>query len=583
MDFPPILILTETAIADDISAALAGLRVMACPPRQLPQIGTDAIVLVDLGRIGAAQAKDWIDRLRLLDPHLPVVLVLDSDSAPPEALLEPPLELLWRPLRPSEMHHRLRLLAGRTLRSSAAEGFRQVFERHHAMMLLINPASGQIVDANPAASRFYGHSRDALRRMRIQQINQLADAEVEQEIHKAHAEVANVFTFVHRLANGELRTVEVHSTPVEIEGQHLLFSILHDITSRRLAEEALRQSEEQYRQLFDLVPIGISVTSPDGRLLAFNEAMLQAGACKREDINSHSRAIDFYADPNQRPAVLERFRRDGFINRMEIHFRRLDGSTYPGLLTMAPIGFGGMPCMLVLIEDITERKRKDERIQKALNEREVLLREIHHRVKNNFQVIISLLNMQSRKLQDTVAVEPLIEMRNRIRSMALIHERIYHTDSLADVDFGDYLQYLTRELFSPTILQGHQIRLVFHLEQVLLDIDQAIPCGLLVNELLTNAFKYAFPPDWQGSREVEVRLAEQQGMVLLEVSDTGIGLPEAIDPEQPQSLGMQLIRQLVRQLEGSWTLTRSGGTVWTIRFGVTDPSSATADDGSAVV
>lgn len=700
MDTPRILVLTDASVlADDLAAGLDGLSVSYWKPGLEPAVGT--LLLADLSRVDA----DWVQaQVALLRRHiqaLPLLLVLPSGQPeiPPEGLQ--PLDLIWRPLNVDELHARIRLLAERAHgyraeaeRLNVEAGFRQIFEAHHAMMLLLNPATGRIVDANPAASRYYGYDRDLLKSMQIQQINLLSEQEISREMERARQEVYNYFTFLHRLASGEVRTVEVHSTPVEIDGEQLLFSIIHDITHRRKAEEALQQSEAQYRQLFQLVPVGIGVADFNGRLLAFNDAMLEPGGYTRADVEILGNVKALYYQPEERHEILWDFQKTGFVNRREVRFKRKDGSPYEALLTLAPIRFGGQPCVLALVEDITERKQAERALQKsetlyrqivetaeegfwiidansrttfanqkmadmlgcngvedvlgtslfsymdeeglqislrnldrrregiseihdfklltrqgkalwtsmstspltdeqgayvgsmalvtditarklseakiqnALQEREILLREIHHRVKNNFQVIISLLNMQCRKLGAEPAANTLTEMRNRIRSMALIHEGIYQSESLADVNFADYVQYLTRELHTPGSAEHEQIKLVFALERVLLDIDQAIPCGLLVNELLTNAFKYAFGPDWQGTREVQVRLEESEGEIHLRVCDSGRGMSEDINPEAPQTLGLQLTIQLIRQLDGSWELSRSPGTCWTIRFPV---------------
>ncbi|MEZ0368771.1 MAG: sensor histidine kinase, partial [Candidatus Sericytochromatia bacterium] len=499
MELPRILILTDSSVADDLAACIEGLEHSLCPPGQLPP-EPEAVILLDLAQRHPEQSQSWVEDLRRRQPHQPLLLVLASDATPPEALLQQPLELLWRPLRQAELRQRLQLLAQRTPRSAAAEGFRQVFEKHHAMMLLIRPESGEIVDANPAASRFYGYDRETLRRMHIHQINQLSDQEVAREVERARTQVTNYFTFLHRLANGEVRTVEVHSTPVEIEGQQLLFSILHDITQRRRAERALQQNEALYRQIVETAEEGFWIIDAENNTTFVNRKMAQMlGFDGPEEVLGQS-AFSFIGPEGEEKFRyhLER-RRQGISEVIDFRLQTRTGQALWTSMSNSPIldAAGNYLGAMALVTDISERKHGEEQIQDALKEREILLREIHHRVKNNFQVIISLLNMQCRKLQNSPATEPLLEMRNRIRSMALIHERIYLSENLVDVDFGEYLQYLTRELYTPGSLQAEQIKLSFSLEEVLLDIDQAIPCGLLVNELLTNAFKYAFPPGWE--------------------------------------------------------------------------------------
>lgn len=695
MHSPPLLlVLASAALSPELENCLQGFNYQLSQDlEQLP--ATDTLCLLDLSSLSYEQAERFCRVLSQQLPQSGVFWLLEPEQQPPQDLTLVS-DFIFRPLRVSEFQSRIRRLWQRLRAETAGQsisdqGFHQVFEKHHAMMMLIDPQSGQIVDANPAATRFYGYDRESLKKMQIQQINLLQDHEVNREMQRARQGVYNYFSFLHRLATGEVRTVEVHSTPLELSGKPILFSIIHDITQRRKAEEALRQSEEQYRQLFEIAPLGIGVADRTGQLLAFNDAMLQPGGYTREDILELGQVGKLYYDPVDREEILGRFLREGRITREEVRFRKRDGSPYESLLTLAPIRFGGQPCLLALVEDITERKqaeralqqsealyrqivetaeegfwiideqnitrfvnqkmadmlgyetpeevlgkslfdfmdeeglqisqqnldrrrqgisevhdfklltragqvlwtsmstspihdvkgdysgamalvtditerkRNEEQIQQALHEREILLREIHHRVKNNFQVVISLLNLQARKLSDRQAIEPLIETRNRIRSMALLHERIYQSNSLVDVDFSEYLQFLTRELYLPGP-QQQATQLSFQLAPVLLTIDQAIPCGLLVNELLTNAFKYAFPPDWQAERKVEILLQKTQDTILLQIQDNGIGFPEDLQAEPPRSLGLQLIQQLIRQLDGDYELLSQGGTCWKIRF-----------------
>lgn len=222
--------------------------------------------------------------------------------------------------------------------------------------------------------------------------------------------------------------------------------------------------------------------------------------------------------------------------------------------------------MLGSMKDVSERRRASLALEQALHEREILLQEIHHRVKNNFQVIISLLNLQLRKLKDLNAVSHLFEARNRIRSLALVHEKLYQQDNVAEIDLPDYLTLLAKELHSAGVLQAPGVRLELDLDPVHVEVEQAIPCGLLVNELLTNAFKYAFAPDWEGQGRVSLTVRAHAGTILLKIADNGQGIPADIDPESSQTLGLQLVRQLVRQLGGSCELSREQGTRWEIKF-----------------
>lgn len=217
-----------------------------------------------------------------------------------------------------------------------------------------------------------------------------------------------------------------------------------------------------------------------------------------------------------------------------------------------------------IVIDITERKHAEERIKASLLEKEVLLKEIHHRVKNNLQVVSSLLYLQSQKLQDPEAQALFVESQNRICSMALAHEQLYRSQNLADISLADYVQNLVSHVQQAFMEpeRKHECRVT--IDDVTLDIEKVVPCGLLITELLSNVFKHAFPGARCGT--IEVTLSRQDGRLLLSVADDGIGLPEGLDYRNAQTLGLQLVSALVEQLDGSLSVNKDAGTRFTIVF-----------------
>jgi len=212
-----------------------------------------------------------------------------------------------------------------------------------------------------------------------------------------------------------------------------------------------------------------------------------------------------------------------------------------------------------------ERKKAEEQLRASLKEKVVLLREIQHRVKNNMQVMSSLINLQARHISNPEAFDILKESQSRIRSMALVHEKLYQSKDLAKINIYDYLSSLAVHLFHSYKIDPHLIHLNLNVDNVFLDINSATPCGLIVNELISNSLKHAFPEERKGEINIEFHPTEDQKLELI-VKDDGVGFPEGMDFRQTETLGMQLVNMLVHQLEGTIELLKDGGTEFRIVF-----------------
>jgi PAS domain S-box-containing protein len=216
--------------------------------------------------------------------------------------------------------------------------------------------------------------------------------------------------------------------------------------------------------------------------------------------------------------------------------------------------------------DITERKRAEEKIEKSLKEKEVLLREVYHRVKNNMQIITSLLNLQSRYVRDGEYREMFRESLNRIKSMSLVHEKLYQSKDLSTIDFKEYLNEIARGLFLSYGANEGKISLVMNINNISLDINTAIPCGLIINELVTNSLKHAFPDGKDGEINIAIHSMNENTIELV-VGDNGAGISEDLDFKTTETLGLQLVTMLAEnQLHGEIILDRSKGTEFTITF-----------------
>jgi two-component sensor histidine kinase/HAMP domain-containing protein len=270
----------------------------------------------------------------------------------------------------------------------------------------------------------------------------------------------------------------------------------------------------------------------------------------------------------EHPCVIKEIKKTGKPATVEhIHYN-MEGKPLINEVHGYPI-FDGEGNIIQVIEynlDITDRKMAEEKINASLNEKEVLLREIHHRVKNNMQIISSLLSLQSETLGNKKDVEMLIDSQNRIKSMALIHEKLYRSEDLARIEMSDYIKDLTRFMFQFHEIAVGNITLSIEARDIWFGIDTAIPCGLIINELVSNSVKHAFPENRKGSIKITI-LKTDKDEIVLNVSDDGIGIPEGIDIRKTKSLGLQLVTSLSEhQLRGKVELNRTKGTEFRISF-----------------
>ena len=349
---------------------------------------------------------------------------------------------------------------------------------------------------------------------------------------------------------------QVTGTMVRDEEGRLLYRIVtvQDITARRQSEEALKKSEELYRTLVQNIPdTSILLFDQDLRyLLADGSALPKYGYTKEymegktlwEALSPESAAE---LEPVYRAALA------GVSTKFE---RAYQESTYYSQAIPVRNSRGEIFAGLLMVQDITERKRAEEKIKAALLEKEVLLKEVHHRVKNNLQVISSLLKLQAAYVKAPAHREMFRESQNRVRSMALVHEKLYKSKDLAEINMGEYLRELVSNLSHLYNTSAGKVKIEVAVEKNLrVDLDTAIPCGLIVNELISNALKHAFPT--HGLKEVtrpEIRLAffvDSGSMISLQIKDNGRGFPVGFDFQRSESLGLKLVYILVKQLEGT--------------------------------
>jgi PAS domain S-box-containing protein len=250
----------------------------------------------------------------------------------------------------------------------------------------------------------------------------------------------------------------------------------------------------------------------------------------------------------------------------EVHNVKKDGTPFWCRATSSIFSHHEYGKVFVAIQqDITQQKQADDKIRGSLKEKEVLLQEIHHRVKNNLGIVSGLLQMQCRRTQNAQATAILRDSQNRIASIALVHEKLYRSEELADIDFAQYIPDLTTHLFDSYNVSSNQIKLIIQVDNASLDIETAIPCGLIINELVSNALKYSFPEQLIGKIEVKF-YQDAGGELILIVRDNGVGLPAEFDSKKTKTLGLTLVQGLVKQLRGKLDIKSEQGTEFKITF-----------------
>lgn len=348
------------------------------------------------------------------------------------------------------------------------------------------------------------------------------------------------------------------------ENKKLLFLAEKEIESRKLAENAALENEIYYRAIFENTGTSMLMIDEDMTISRVNSQVEILTGYSKEEIEGKKKWTDFAIEEEiERIKGYNELKNEPDKRPREYETKGQDKNGDIKDLLVTVVTIPGTKKQLVSLMDITERKTAENQIKSSLKEKNILLKEIHHRVKNNMQIISSLLSLQTKFVNDEEALDILKESQNRVRSMAIIHEKLYQSNDISQINFGEYIESLVSNLFYSYNANNTDIKPVYDVEDLSLNIDTAVPCGLIISELVSNSLKYAFPREKNG--EIFISLKFRDGKYYLRVRDNGVGIPE-FDVEKLDSLGLLLVFNLTEQLDGNITINREQCTEFIITF-----------------
>ncbi|CAN5808683.1 hypothetical protein BH11MYX4_BH11MYX4_59900 [soil metagenome] len=373
--------------------------------------------------------------------------------------------------------------------------------------------------------------------------------------------------------SGEPHAIILSLQLIDMGEPRLITSFL-DITERKRVEEEKKRALARFSGFVEVAPDAVVIADRDGLVVLVNAAAEKLFGYARDELVGQP--IEVLVPPRMRtrhPAHRAAYMNHPNVRPMgwdlDLHGLRRDGTEVPVEISLSPLESDGGTLFCSVIRDVTARRRSQAALRDSLKEKEVLLQEVQHRVKNNLQVIASLMNLQLRKVDDAAARDALEECRTRVLAIALIHEKLYQSKDSGQVPFSDYTRSLAGQVFHAGGVSRDRIALELDIGNVVLPVHMAIPCGLIINELITNALKHAFPADRAGT--VRVELTSGDGKMSVCVKDDGVGLPAGFDLRTSKTLGLQLVTTLAEQLHATVEIDGApGGAAFRVTLPVED-------------
>lgn len=449
---------------------------------------------------------------------------------------------------------------------ASEEKFREMAEKIHEIFYIYDPIQGKMLYISPAHEKITGWPVEKVYHDPESWVEMIHPQDREQLFRYISGELKAIgpegVEFRISKPDGSIRWLLAKPTPLKDNSGNVfrVMGSMSDITSRKEAEEKLSRSRENLRKILGSVSFGIIIVGKDRRIKHVNKTALEmVGYESESDLVGEICTRTMCPSAENECPIMDM---DQCLDKSERLLRDKEGNEIPIIKSAIPISMDGEEVILESFIDITALKNAEKALEKALEDKEMLMKEIYHRVKNNLMVISSLLNLQSDYITDEEAKDIFKDSQKRAHSMALIHERLYRSTDLKHMDFGDYIRTLVMDLFRTYVADPSLITLELDVEDIMLDIDTAIPLGLIVNELLSNSMKHAFPESQKGTIKLEFK--SDNGGCLLVVADDGIGLPTGMDITHTDTLGLQLVISLIGQIDAEMEVNCQDGTEFRI-------------------
>ena len=451
---------------------------------------------------------------------------------------------------------------------------RQIEEDHIRRKILIDESGdgivilddkGKVFEANKKFAEMLGYTFEEIKNTTVSDWDHYFSGEELKTL--LELDLAGTFNCetVHTRKDGSVYDVEICINKAVVNGKRLIFCVCRDITKRKAIQKIIKESEEKFSKIFHNSPVGISINRiSDGMYIDVNEALLKIGGFTRAEVIGRTTIELNVYDEKTRGVYMDKLMKHGKVSNEEITYLRRDGTFANVIISMELIEINGEMNILGTAIDVTDKKNSQAELLKSLDEKNILLKELQHRVKNNLTVISSLLNLEMGNLDDKNSINIFQNSITRINSLSSIYEQLYSTDDITRIDLNIYLSNLIESLERTYKINDKILLITSVKEGTFIDLKRAVLIGLIFNELITNSMKYAYPAGGEGA--IHSGISIENGVAALYVKDYGKGMPDGFDMNSVKSLGLKLVKMLSEQLEGDFVIKKGIGTTVEISF-----------------